>query len=95
MKKYLLASLIPGDMTTYIFNKYKEVEYNKMYQDSRFALTKKKGGWDCLRHYEILMNGCIPLFENLDKLEYSTFNLLYFLKSSNINMILIVFNNVL
>ena len=21
-----------------------------------------KGGWDCLRHYEILMNGCIPLF---------------------------------
>jgi hypothetical protein len=26
-----------------------------------------KGGWDCLRHYEILMNGCIPLFENLNK----------------------------
>jgi hypothetical protein len=21
-----------------------------------------KGGWDSLRHYEILMNGCIPLF---------------------------------
>jgi hypothetical protein len=36
-----------------------------MYRNSRFAITKKKGGWDCLRHYEILMNGCIPLFENL------------------------------
>jgi hypothetical protein len=64
-KTCLLASLIPGDTSTYIFNKYKENEYNEMYRTSRFALTKMKGGWDCLRHYEILMNGCIPLFENL------------------------------
>jgi hypothetical protein len=64
-KTYLLASLIPGDISTYIF-KNKEKEYNEMYQKSRFAITKKKGGWDCLRHYEILMNGCIPLFENLN-----------------------------
>ena len=32
-----------------------------------FAYTKKKGGWDCGRHYEILFNGCIPIFENLEK----------------------------
>ena len=64
-KTSFLASLIPGDMSTYIFDKYKEKEYNEMYRRSRFALTKMKGGWDCLRHYEILMNGCIPLFENL------------------------------
>jgi hypothetical protein len=64
-KKALLASLIPGDTSTYIFDKYKEKEYNEMYKKSRFAITKMKGGWDCLRHYEILMNGCIPLFENL------------------------------
>jgi hypothetical protein len=64
-KIYLLASLIPGDTSTYIFNKYQEKEYNDMYRKSRFAITKMKGGWDCLRHYEILMNGCIPLFENL------------------------------
>jgi len=64
-KTCLLASLIPGDMSTYIFNKYQEKEYNDMYRQSRFAITKMKGGWDCLRHYEILMNGCIPLFENL------------------------------
>ena len=64
-KTCLLASLIPGDISTYIFNKYQEKEYNDMYRQSRFAITKMKGGWDCLRHYEILMNGCIPLFENL------------------------------
>jgi hypothetical protein len=63
-KTRLLASIIPGDMSTYIF-KNKEKEYNDMYKKSRFAITKKKGGWDCLRHYEILMNGCIPIFENL------------------------------
>lgn len=64
-KTRLLASIIPGDMSTYIF-KNKEKEYNEMYKKSRFAITKKKGGWDCLRHYEILMNGCIPIFENLN-----------------------------
>ena len=66
-KKFLLASLIPGDMSTYIFDKYSEKEYNDMYKESRFAITKMKGGWDCLRHYEILMNGCIPLFKNLNE----------------------------
>lgn len=63
-KTRLVASIIPGDLSTYIF-KGKEKEYNDMYKKSRFAITKKKGGWDCLRHYEILMNGCIPIFENL------------------------------
>ena len=64
-KKKLLADLIPGDMSTYIYKQEDENLYNNMYREARFALTKMKGGWDCLRHYEILMNGCIPLFENL------------------------------
>ena len=63
-KTRLLASLIPGDTSTYLYYG-KEKEYNEMYRTARFAITKMKGGWDCLRHYEILMNGCIPLFENL------------------------------
>ena len=37
-----------------------------MYANSIFAITNKKLGWDCLRHYEILMNGCIPLFFNIE-----------------------------
>jgi hypothetical protein len=65
-KHCLLASLIPGDPSTYTFGPRQETEYNDMYKSARFGITKMKGGWDCLRHYEILMNGCIPLFEGLD-----------------------------
>ena len=61
--KYLLAPLIPGKLDTYIYEK--ERDYYDMYFNSLFALTYKKAGWDCLRHYEILANGCIPLFLDL------------------------------
>ena len=60
------AGLNPKDKNTYKFNAHDEDSYHKMYQNSLFAQTMKKGGWDCLRHYEILANGCIPIFENLD-----------------------------
>ena len=60
----ILAPLIPGKKKTYIYKN--EEEYNNMYQNSLFAITYKKAGWDCYRHYEILMNGCIPIFLNLE-----------------------------
>lgn len=62
-KTRLLAHIIPGDLSTYIYKT--EEDYYKGYQDSYFGITKKKGGWDCMRHYEILANGCIPLFCNI------------------------------
>ena len=62
--KTILAPLIPGRPNTYIYQN--EEDYYEMYQKSLFALTYKKNGWDCLRHYEILMNGCIPLFLELE-----------------------------
>ena len=65
-KKYVISPLIPGDTSNYLFGAGEESEYYNMYQQSMFALTSKKGGWDCLRHYEILAAGCIPIFENLD-----------------------------
>ena len=46
--------------------------YHDEYRRSRFAATRKKGGWDCMRHYEILANGCIPIFENLEACPYFT-----------------------
>lgn len=58
-----IATIIPGDQSTYIFNT--ESEYYADYQTSRFGKTVCKGGWDCLRHYEILANGCIPWFPDL------------------------------
>ena len=33
---------------------------------SRFAVTTKRGGWDCLRHYEIAAAGALPCVRQLD-----------------------------
>ena len=35
-------------------------DYIKTYAGYRFALTHKKGGWDCFRHLEILYAGAVP-----------------------------------
>ena len=59
------ATVIPGDLSTYIFKN--EQDFYHDYQTSYFGLTMKKGGWDCGRHYEILMNGCVPYFPDIRK----------------------------
>lgn len=69
-KKKLIAQIIPGDKETYIFEN--EKDYYKDYQISYFAHTKKKGGYECLRHLEILANGCIPIFENIEDIPKNT-----------------------
>jgi len=45
-KQKLIAHIIPGDISTYIFTK--EKDYYEDYQKSYFAHTKVKGGYDCL-----------------------------------------------
>ena len=65
-KKYVISPLIPGDTSNYLFRAGEEAKYYDMYRKSMFALTQKKGGWDCLRHYEIMAAGCIPIFEDID-----------------------------
>ena len=69
-KARFLAPYIPG--AQYQFDHTQQAEYYQMYRDSMFAMTQKKGGWDCLRHYEILANGCMPIFMGLDKCPKST-----------------------
>lgn len=56
----------PQHGDTYIFNN--EASYYEDYRSSFFGITTKKGGWDCLRHYEILANYCLPYFVNIDEL---------------------------
>lgn len=68
------AWIIPGQLDTYIYDS--EEAYYLDYQRSYFGITCKKGGWDCLRHYEILANGCIPYFVDLDQCHPHT---MYFL----------------
>ena len=62
-KTQLVADLIPGKLETYIYNDTDS--YYAMYGRANFGITHKKYGWDCLRHYEILANNCIPQFKNL------------------------------
>jgi hypothetical protein len=42
-----------------------EADYYRDLRRSRFGITTKRGGWDCLRHYEIAANGAVPCFRDL------------------------------
>jgi hypothetical protein len=42
-----------------------EAEYYADLQAARFGITTKRAGWDCMRHYELAANGCVPCFRNL------------------------------
>lgn len=63
-KDKLMATIVPGNKSTYIFND--EESYYKDYSQSYYGITTKKAGWDCMRHYEILANKCIPYFPDLE-----------------------------
>ncbi|KAJ1454428.1 hypothetical protein M885DRAFT_521666 [Pelagophyceae sp. CCMP2097] len=52
--------------TEYTFGASDEAEYKRAYRGAYFGLTKKKSGWDCLRHYEIVASGSVPLFYEQD-----------------------------
>ena len=73
-KTKLISNLIPGNISTYIYNT--EEEYYNEYKSSLFAITTKKSGWDCMRHYEILACGAIPYFPNIEKCPEGTMALL-------------------
>jgi hypothetical protein len=60
-----VADRIPNSLTRYAFNN--EQEYYADLQASKFGITTKRSGWDCLRHYEIAANACVPCFRNLEK----------------------------
>jgi hypothetical protein len=69
-KTKLQAFIDPRDPATYIYKE--EAAYYGDYAESLFGVTVKKGGWDCLRHYEIMANGCIPLFLDIEQCPAST-----------------------
>lgn len=59
------GTVIPHQLETYIFKN--EFDYYQDYQKSYYGVTMKKAGWDCMRHYEILGNYCMPYFIDLEK----------------------------
>jgi hypothetical protein len=60
-----VATQINGSANTLLFNS--ENDYYKDMQSSKFGITMKRAGWDCLRHYEIAANGAVICFKDLDK----------------------------
>jgi len=71
-KKKMFAYIIPNNPSTYIYGVDDEDKYHQDYKDSYFGVTMKKAGWDCNRHYEILINGCVPYFIDLEKCPKTT-----------------------
>lgn len=60
-----VLALATGSSERYAFES--EAEYYKDLQESRFGITTKRAGWDCLRHYEIAANGTVLCFRDLHK----------------------------
>ena len=68
------ALINPVNGSGYIYKE--ENLYYEDYRRSYFAITCKKAGWDCMRHYEILANGCIPYFLGLEACGQNTLTFL-------------------
>jgi hypothetical protein len=72
-KRALLASHVvdpevaerTGAGSSYVFAR--ESDYYADLQGARFGVTVKRAGWDCLRHYELAANGCVPCFRELER----------------------------
>lgn len=56
---------IVGASTAYVFES--EADYYADLRASRFGITTKKEGWDCMRHYELAASGCVPCFRDLGR----------------------------
>eukprot|EP00754_Rhynchopus_humris_P015467 Rhum_TRINITY_DN14441_c4_g1::Rhum_TRINITY_DN14441_c4_g1_i3::g.89275::m.89275 len=74
------APAIPGNKNTYqnLATKWNSEEvppddaFWSDYRHSYYCVTRKKKGWDCLRHYEILATGCVPYFVDIHRLPAAT-----------------------
>jgi len=66
-----LADYLPSNSGSgYIYES--ENDYYNNYKEAYFGKTYKKGGWDCMRHYEILGNYCMPHFQDLQNCPFQT-----------------------
>ena len=56
---------VAGSSLAYAFAD--EQSYYSDLRESKFGITTRRAGWDCLRHYELAANGCVPCFRSLDE----------------------------
>jgi hypothetical protein len=55
-KEDVVAAAVPG----HPYRFHSQSQYFRQYRKSLVGITHKKGGWDCLRHYEIVAAGSLP-----------------------------------
>jgi hypothetical protein len=60
-----VANYLSRSTTTYAFET--EESYYEDLRQSKYGITTKRGGWDCMRHYEIAANGAVICFRDLDQ----------------------------
>jgi len=65
-KKQSVGEGISRSRQKYRFGPCEQQAYYKDYQRAYFGLTYKKGGWDCMRHLEIMANGTLPFFPGIE-----------------------------
>jgi FkbM family methyltransferase len=73
-KDTAFASIVPGDSQTYTYSR-NEKAYHEGYARSLYAITMRKAGWETMRHYEIIADGCVPYFVDIDYLPPNTMSL--------------------
>ena len=62
---YKLETIRKHCRKSYLFEK--EEDYYRDLARSRYAVTMKKMGWECQRHYEIAANHTVPCFYRLNR----------------------------
>lgn len=60
-----VAAVVKESVVHYAFKN--EADYYADLQQSKFGITTKRAGWDCLRHYELAANGVVLCFKDFDK----------------------------
>jgi hypothetical protein len=82
-KVRLMALCDPRDRSTYVYSMENQADYYRQYGESYFGFTRRQGGWDCMRHYEIMAAGAVPYFENIENCPSGT---LTFLPKTNLQI---------
>jgi hypothetical protein len=60
-----VSKRVEGSTSKYAFSN--EEDYYKDLQISKYGISTKRGGWDCLRHYEIAANQAVICFKRLSE----------------------------
>lgn len=65
------GTVVPLREKSYVFGPADEAEYKRDYRKAFFGITRKKEGWDCMRHYEIMASGSVPMFLDIRQTPHS------------------------